>query len=156
MEPEIVIKDAFKVVGTSCNASENMKEKIDRLWRTFEPRIEEVKARAPGVNYFGIGEMGCGEEKDFIYMAGVKVTDFKDIPEGMEAREVPSQQYAHFTHKGLGSTVPKFFDYIYGTWLPGSNYEVVGNTFFEYYDERATCPDDPENIMQFYIPIKPK
>lgn len=93
----------------------------------------------------------------FKYLACVEVENIDHVPDRMVQRTIPSAQYAVFTHKGtVGENklddLYKTLNYIYGTWLPDSNYELdklVSD--FELYDERF-CSDKPE--FDIYVPIK--
>jgi predicted transcriptional regulator YdeE len=42
--------------------------------------------------------------------------------------------------------------YIYGTWLPNTNYELADSPELERYDSRWLSGDKPE--MELWIPIK--
>lgn len=71
----------------------------------------------------------------------------------MVGKVVPSSRYAVYTHKGSGESLRETYDYIYGSWLPKSGYEINGIKYdFELYDERFD--NSPSSEMDIYIPIK--
>ncbi len=69
--------------------------------------------------------------------------------------EVPEQTYAIFTHKGKLDKLRHTYEYIYGEWLPQSDYEHVGKFNFELYDHRFMFGSD-DSELDIYIAIKPK
>lgn len=168
MEPEIVRKESFRVVGmqittTLKSNAENMD--IAKLWERFAPRMDEIAGRVdPAVTYGICGspadEETCHcemtEETEYAELVCVRVESPGRLPEGMTAATVPARTYAVFTHKGklFPNYLPQTYDYIYGTWLPGSGYELDGGFDFELYDERFKAIDDPASEMDIYVPIK--
>lgn len=87
--------------------------------------------------------------------AAVEVTDFNDIPGGMQRFEIPRGLYAVFLHKGTPADAPKTFGYIFGQWLPNSDYQSDDRPYFEVLGERYKhgSADSEEEI---FIPIRPK
>jgi predicted transcriptional regulator YdeE len=95
MQTTIVTRPAFKVVGIRIRVKA-MSPEIPALWGRFVPRIAEIRNPAePDVAY---GLMGNFDEATQMldYMAGISVTDPAEIPEGMEAWEVPAATCAVF------------------------------------------------------------
>lgn len=79
----------------------------------------------------------------------------KDIsPQGrIGVKTIEGGKYAMFLHKGPYSGFQELYDYIYGVWLPASNYELRNLPCFEKY---LNSPDKtkPENLKtEVYIPI---
>ncbi|MFW5782299.1 MAG: GyrI-like domain-containing protein [Candidatus Muiribacteriaceae bacterium] len=78
------------------------------------------------------------------------------MPDDMIGKTLPENSYAVFTHKGEVSKIKMTYEYIYTTWLPGSDYEPAGCYDFEMYD-RDFKVEDPENsVMYICIPVKKK
>jgi len=93
----------------------------------------------------------------FRYVADLPVGEVDVLPEGMVSCAIPAGRYAVFTHCGTLATLDKTFDYIYGTWLPSSEYLMdAARSDFEYYDEPFTIGDDPLSRLDIYIPISEK
>ncbi len=67
----------------------------------------------------------------------------------------PSGLYAVFIHKGDASTAPKTFEYIFGTWLPNSEYLLDNRPHFEILGEKYKN-EDPNSEEEVWIPIKPR
>jgi len=159
MEPKIVIKDEFKIVGMRI-FGENSNNEIKELWNKFMPRIGEIKHRikedlSQDISY-GIcyPSDDMSETGEFEYIASVEVSRLDEIPEGMVGRTIPRQKYAVFTHKGVVDRIKETYKYIYGTWQPKSGCELVKAPDFEYYDERFDAEYQENSEMSIYIPIK--
>ena len=60
----------------------------------------------------------------YYYISSVEVDRMEDIPEGMVGKEVSESDYAVFTYRGSLAGLPKFFQFIYGDWLPTSGYKM--------------------------------
>jgi AraC family transcriptional regulator len=150
MEPKIVSRPAFTVIGMKYRGKNENKE-IPQMWDRFIPRTGEIKHKVnPHVAY---GVMGNYDESsgEFDYVAGFEVESSADIPEGMVSWQVPAQTYAVFT-----CTLPTLieaFQRVYQTWLPQSGYRRADGPEFELYDEKFN-PEDGRLEMYIYIPVK--
>ena len=159
MEPKIVTKDEFKIVGMKI-FGENTNTEIVELWQKFMPRIGEIK----NLLNIDINKNICfgmcypseemNETGEFEYIASIEVSSLDDIPQGMVGRTIPRQKYAVFTHKGVADKIKETYKYIYGTWQPKSGCELVKAPDFEYYDERFDADNQEDSEMDIYIPIK--
>lgn len=150
MEPQIVTKPAFTVVGMLLRATP-MTPEISKLWSRFAPRMDDVPHLAePGVSY-GVMDHYDVETSQFDYMAGCSVEQVDELPEGMERWGVSANTYAVFetTIPNLGQT----WDAIYNGWLPTSGYRHATGPYFERYSETFS-PDDPASTLSIYIPIE--
>ena len=167
MEPRIVRKESFKVVGmeiTTTLRSNWANRDIAKLWTRFHARMDEIVNRTNPPVAYGI----CGnvaeepsppektEDTEYTDLVSVEASGFDDIPEGMTGRTIPERTYAVFTHKGplFPNHLQQTYDYIYGTWVPQSGYELDGGFDFEFYDERFTAVDDDASELDIYVPIK--
>ena len=71
----------------------------------------------------------------------------------MKHKKIKGSKYAVFLHKGSYSGFQELYDYIYGVWLPDSNYELHDLPCFDRY---LNSPDEtkPENLKsEVYIPL---
>jgi len=154
MEPEIVTRSEVKVVGIARQYLEEDLE-IETLWSAFRPSLSQITNRV-GTNAFGIYEEYCEIEGSvgFSYICSVEVTDFDDVPDGMITRVIPENLYAAFQHKGPMSFLPETLKYIWGSWLPKSDYEYVEKPDFELYTPGAE-PED-ERTLCLYVPVARK
>lgn len=74
-------------------------------------------------------------------------------PEGMAAFELPAGNYAVFKHKGTRTSFHLTTQYIFGSWLPNSEYELDNRPRFELMD-KDYVPTDANAKELVYIPIK--
>lgn len=135
--------------------------RLPDIWRNFNSRIEEIKNRVEGVRGYGV----CEVDPDFninefddntlsTHFIGVEVNSIDELPEGMEAKVLCGGKYAIFSHKGKMNTLPMTYDYIWGTWVLCSGFEVDQRDDFEFYDERFLGPDNGLSEFFIYIPVK--
>ena len=155
MEPEIVKRPEVKIVGIARQYQEEDLD-IETLWSAFRPNVNQIRNRE-GCDAFGIYEE-YHESKNsvgFSYICSVQVSDFDHVPEGMISRTIPEHLYAVFRHKGSMSFLPETLKYIWGSWLPKSNYEYVEKPDFELYAP-GTLPEDSDKILFLHIPVAEK
>ena len=128
------------------------------LWRSFMTRRHEVKYRTTSEYismqvYDGAGKNQFSPTTVFEKWAVVEVSSHDFIPEGMEGYTLHGGTYAVFIHKGPANLAPKTMQYIFGTWLPNSDYELDDREHFEVLQE-GYDPSDINAQEEFWIPIK--
>jgi AraC family transcriptional regulator len=155
MEPEIVTRSEMNVIGTAHQYQEEDMD-LEMWWSAFQHSVYQITNRI-GTDAFGIYEEYHESESSvgFSYICAVEVSDFDNVPEGMISRVIPEQMYAVFRHRGSLSFLPETLKYIWGSWLPKSNYEYVEKPDFELYAP-GTQPEDPDHILFLYIPVTRK
>jgi AraC family transcriptional regulator len=155
MEPEIITRPEMKVVGTAHKYQEDDLN-IEMLWSDFQHKVNQVRNRI-GNDAFGIYEEYFETEDSisFSYICSVEVSDFDCVPEGMISRIIPEQMYAVFRHNGPLSFLPETLKYIWGSWLPKSNYEYDEKPDFELYSP-GIQPEDPDHVLFLHIPVSRK
>lgn len=84
--------------------------------------------------------------------SAIEVTDFNDVPQGMESFVLDGGLYAVFPYKGL-STDNSIFLYIFGTWLPNSGYTLDNRPQFEVFGKKYRN-NDLNSEEDIWIPIK--
>ena len=150
MEPKIVSKEAFHVVGIEIRAHVQ-KHDIPQLWATLGSRVCEIPNLVqPGVAY-GLTTSFDPETEEFDYVAGFGVEEVGDVPEGMGSWTVPAATYAAFAC--TLPTMPEAYNYAYHTWLPESGYQRAAAYEFEFYDKQFDN-QDPASELEFFIPIE--
>lgn len=84
--------------------------------------------------------------------AGVAVSDFDEVPDGMKTLVLKGGSYAVFTHRGPASAFQKTFQFIFEEWLPASAYELDDRAHFELLGPKYknNAPDSEEDV---WIPI---
>ncbi|MCZ7671816.1 MAG: MerR family transcriptional regulator [Chloroflexi bacterium] len=146
MEPEIITKPAFTAVGLNYYGK-NENGEILQVWHKLNPRFGEIQ------NKTGVAYGVCDDMDDngrLHYLAGFGVTTVDNLPEGMDKREVPEQQYAVFPCSL--KTIHETYRYIFETWLPQSGYGRSDGPDFEFYGEKFYM--DTGEGMAIYMPVK--
>ena len=157
MEPRIEVLKEKKLIGKRINMSLT-NNKTFELWHSFMPRRKEIK-NIISTDYFSIRDYGGIPDftnlgKEFEKWATMEVADHSSIPQGMEAFTLGGGQYAVFHYKGLNTDF-KIYEYIYGQWLPNSNYKLDGRPHFEIMGEKYKN-NDPDSEEEIWIPITAK
>lgn len=155
MEPKIITKPAFKVVGMKYRGA-NQHNEIPQLWNKFGPHMHEVRhAKNPDTSY-GVMDNYDRVSGEFDYIAAVEVEnsteDSASPEEGMVTKTIPAQTYVVFPCSL--STIAQTYDKIYHKWMPDAGYRRAEGPEFERYDEDFE-PGNPNSEMDLYIPIEP-
>lgn len=151
MEPKIVRREAFKVmgvVGHFRSAAENFGPLWEEQYMSVHYQIEPLSA---GEGHYGV-YLGADHSQPIDYLAGMAVQGTAVAPEGIEVHEVPEAQYAVFacSFQALGPT----YGYIWGEWLQSSQYEQdTSKLGFDYYPPGTT---DAESPIEIWLPVKGK
>jgi AraC family transcriptional regulator len=155
MIPAIVTIDEKKLVGKKLrmNLTENL---TGQLWKSFMSVRKEI---INNVNYALISMRiykpayfaDFKPTNEFEKWAVAEVKDFENIPPVMETFTLPAGLYAVFHYKG-SSADNTIFQYIYGTWLPNSNYSLDDRPHFEVLGEKYKN-GDPDSEEEIWIPI---
>ena len=147
-----------KFIGISLEMS-LVNNKTFELWHQFMPRKKEINNPVNGflfsMQVYGKNYNPADMEAIFEKRALIEVSHFENVPHGMQTFVLPSGKYAIFLHKGLPSLGAKTFRYVFGTWLPNSEYRLDHRPHFEILGEKYKN-NDPSSEEEIWIPIKPK
>jgi len=90
---------------------------------------------------------------EFTKWAAIEVDSIENIPNGFSVFIIEYGAYAVFLHQGAASEFPKTMQFIFGQWLPNSEYELDNRPHFERLGERYknNSPDSEEEV---WIPIR--
>lgn len=158
MEEEIIERDKLTLVGIKIETtlSEN---KTFILWNDFMKRVKEIKHRSDD-NYYSVQRYPNDSDMDsltpittFEKWAAVSVNNVEYIPDGMEIVEIEKGKFAKFQHHGLASDFFRTSQFIFGTWLPASDYRLRNAHRFEVMDSNYKGPNDPDAKEDVFIPI---
>ncbi len=158
MKPRIKTLSEKKLIGNRIKMS-FYNNKTFELWRSFMPNRKKIlnnigtelyslKVYTP--SYFN----NFDPNKEFEKWAAVEVKDFDNIPKGMESFVLEGGLYAVFTYKGL-STDDGIFKYIYGNWIPNSEYILDDRPHFEILGDKYKN-NDQNSEEEIWIPIRSK
>jgi len=158
MQPRIETIEEKKLVGKKLTMS-FAHNKTGELWAGFIPRRKEIK-NAVSTDLFSLQIYDkeyftkFRPDREFEKWALVEVSSFDDIPVELESFSLQGGLYAVFYYKGLSSD-SSIFQYIFGTWLPNSDYVLDNRSHFEILGEKYKN-NDPDSEEEIWIPIKPK
>jgi AraC family transcriptional regulator len=158
IEPIIKSIAAKQLIGMHLSMS-LVQNKTGFLWQNFMSNRSEIKQvknsdlislQVYPPDYFA----NFNPQNIFEKWACVEVDNVDDLPEGFNTLLLPAGLYAVFHYKGL-STDNSIFQYIFGTWLPSSPYNLDERPHFELLGQnyRNNEVNSEEDI---YIPIKVK
>lgn len=159
MKPKIVQFKEKLVVGISTEMS-LVQNKTSELWKSFRGRTKEILNRSSEdfislqqypLSYFE----NFDPHKKFIKWACVEVDIVENMPLGMGSLVVEGGLYAVFNYKGNAENAPAFFQYIYGEWIPNSEYILDDRPQFEVLGAKYSN-NDSTSEEEIWIPIKTK
>ena len=161
MENRIEILSEKKLIDKSQKMTYSTNHKTVDLWRGFMQRRKEITNSVSTDLYsmqvydsdFDFQKFNLNAE--FEKWATTEVSDFDNVPEGMNTFILRGGLYAVFIHKGDASTAAQTFQYIFGTWLPNSDYVLDDRPHFEIIGEKYKR-DSSDSEEEVWIPIKMK
>lgn len=130
------------------------------LWQSFMQRRKEI-VHSIGTDLYSLQVYGpsyfenFSPAGEFEKWAAVEVSSFDNLPEGFEPFILPSGLYAVFTHIGGPATGAQAFQYIFGTWLPSSDYRLDNRPHFELLGDKYSN-NDPNSEEEIWIPVRQK
>lgn len=150
---KIPAKTVVGIARRTSNADGRSMKDIPATWTDFLKQNANAKIKnraAPPTMYAVYSHYDSDWMGEYSYMIGCGVTRAREVPEGMEAREIPAQTYAVFTAKGrMPDEVVSIWSMIWLSSLPRLY------TFdFEVYDKRFTHPTLKE--VDIFIAVDPK
>lgn len=158
MTPRIENLSDKKLIGKRLTMS-LANNKTSELWQNFMPKRREITNNVSNdlismQVYKPTHFADFKPTNEFEKWATVEVTNFESVPTEMETFSLTGGLYAVFDYKG-SSTDPSIFQYIFGTWLPSSEYLLDDRPHFEVLGDKYKN-NDPNSEEEIWIPIKPK
>ncbi|WP_238395674.1 GyrI-like domain-containing protein [Pontibacter pudoricolor] len=132
------------------------------MWQRFMPRRKEVSKRVDELLYSvqvfkgGLDVEEFTPKTVFEKWATMEVSAFETIPEGMHSFTLPAGLYAVFVYKGPSSAFFEAAQYIYGSWLPNSVYELDKRPHFDVMGNKYLGPNNPESEEEIWVPVQLK
>ncbi len=155
--PRIETPSQKKLIGKKL-AMSFANNRTPELWRSFMSRRNEIQ-NAVSTDLFSVQYYGninpfedFNPEAIFEKWATIEVTDFNNIPTGLEVFTLEEGLYAVFDYRGNS---PEIFQYIFKNWLPNSGYELAYRPHFEILGEKYKN-NDPDSEEEIWIPIQKK
>jgi AraC family transcriptional regulator len=149
--PRLVDGEELLIVGIGARYTFETNQGIPFQWQRFGPHIGHVpNQRGPETYGLCVNPDNSGS---FEYVAGVRVSEFSDLPEGLSGTRVPKRRYAVFTHKGHVSQLRRTHYTIWNKALPESGVQVADAPSFERYGKDFN-PAAGLGLIEVWMPIK--
>lgn len=158
MEPEIRELSEKKLVGKHLRMSMTV-NRTGELWKSFMPRRREIAHVAASELYSmqvydaDYDHTIYNPDVAFEKWAAVEVTQVDSIPEDMDTFTLAAGTYAVFHYRGAASEGAKIFGYIFGTWLPQSDYTLDHRPHFELLGTKYNN-NSADSEEEIWIPVK--
>lgn len=155
-KPEIIHLNNIGIIGYEYRTTlsgEAYFEDIPRFYHDFGSNeyYMRIAGRISPAMAYGIS-CNFHDNGNFSFIVGEAASQGADALEsGFVSFEIPHGRYAEFKVHGPAVVVQNAWRYIYGVWLPNSNYERREGPDFEVTD---VCNSFNELKMKIYIPIK--
>ena len=158
MTPRIQTLSEKKLVGRRLTMS-LANNRTGELWQNFMPKRREISNSVSNdlismqvykPNHF----RDFKPTNEFEKWATAEVSNFESVPTDMETFLLAGGLYAVFDYKG-SSKDPSIFQYIFGTWLPSSDFLLDDRPHFEVLGDKYKN-NDPTSEEEIWIPIKHK
>jgi AraC family transcriptional regulator len=158
MEPRIEILKEKKLIGKHIVMS-LADNKTGELWRYFMPRRKEITNNLTSdlismAVYTPTHFTDFKPTHELKKWAAIEVLDFDSVPKDMETFTLKGGLYVVFDYKGSSNDI-SVFQYIFGTWLPNSDYILDDRPHFEVLGDKYKNAD-PNSEEEIWIPIKKK
>ncbi len=148
MEPNIVERESFKVMGVVARVIPASADFHDIWMNQFMARHDEVKPHSTDGAYYGV--CFCQGEEAIDYIAGMAVGDVATVPEGLVVREVPAATDAVFECRV--ATISQTYDFIHKEWLAASEFDYDRSApDFEHYPPDTVTGESPVFI---HVPVR--
>ncbi len=145
----------FMVVGVTrrtCNADGRSMGDIPAVWSEFlnKNAMAQIKNRkVPPVMFAVYSDYEKDWTKEYNFLIGCGVTRAPHVPDGLTARRIPAQTYAHFVVRG---TMPESLVTLWSSiWI--SDLPRTYTFDYEVYDQRFTRSENKE--IDVYVAIDP-
>lgn len=162
LKPEIICKEEKLLLGIArkINQSENIKHGLlAKVKNEFTEMAEHIENRVNTGLYYAVYDYRPediakeDDEINYTYFYCAEVSEYGNIPDGMMKKVIPQAKYAVFSYDTKNNTLngeklgQPVYDYIDGSWLPNSGFELAETSDYEVIDGNG-------NRIDYYISIK--
>ncbi|MCE5172914.1 GyrI-like domain-containing protein [Paenibacillus profundus] len=161
IEPELTeLTTAISLVGLQgrTNLRDN---RIPLMWSELVRRRQELTNAGAGGTAYGICQAmdampvhDLTEDTEFTQFVGFECAECGDIPSGMLVYTIQCGKYAVFRHRGPTALLRDSYEYIWGTWLYSTSYELDNRDDFEMYGDDFRGTENEESVIWIYIPVR--
>lgn len=156
--PNIIDFPEMRLVGSRIRMS-LVNDRTSELWRGFGPRASTIVGRV-GTDSYSVKVYDASYSfasfdpaAEFDKWAAVAVGEDADVSDDLDSLIIPAGKYAEFIHRGTAMTAPKTFGYIFGQWLPSSEFELDLRPHFEILPEDYD-PFDEHAEERVLVPVR--
>lgn len=159
MDVRIVNRDKFLLAGfnKTMSLAEN---KTFNLWREFMPVKNQLQGLT-GTELYSVEVYpqdyfeNFSPVKEFEKWAAAPVQSAYEPDDPFQVLDIPEGLYAVFLYRGRSTEAHKAYQYIFGEWMPDSEYTVDDRPHFAVMGEKYRN-DDPDSEEELWVPIKKK
>ncbi|WP_299156295.1 GyrI-like domain-containing protein [uncultured Tenacibaculum sp.] len=156
-EDRITVLETKKVVYKTYRG-DYYSVKVDEIWNQLIEEVESYHVRTDKLESFGIiwDEPIISENITYNYDACLVIDDTLKIPnKKFKVKNIPSKEYAVFTHIGNYQSISKTYDKIFSSWLFTTDKEISEDPFLEFYTKHESHTENPnEYETEIYVPLK--
>jgi AraC family transcriptional regulator len=164
-EPSIIERPEIHLLGFSTqipspfNCQGSYCDLLEKSWYQLFEHQQQFPQRQAGEFYgLTISPSGNFDEAEVEYLAAIALKENENVPEtlpeGMKHYVLPAQKIAVFDVAQVDEeTVGKTMDYIYGYWLPNSQYQRAKGDDYEYF-ENIDSMESQIPKSKYILPIR--
>jgi AraC family transcriptional regulator len=160
--PSIVIMPEFLIAGVRSKIFTQDDSLFHRANEkgndVYYNRRHEIQNKVNHDVYIGFVEYITEDDSYTYYTPSIQVSSPDGIPSDMVCRRIPTNRYAVFKYIGLHharntniSSLRGILNYIFGDWLPKSEYSHCAPYHFERIDEKVSKNDYCE--VEIFVPV---
>jgi len=153
-EPRHLTLPALHLVGIQFYHDLSYKNDLSKQWDILMSHLDEIKNKIQPLKFYQFQYWFDEMSDEMFFFCAVAVKSPLDVPMQMSYKEIPSQEYLLFRHKGKANEVGYTYSYIFDEWLPDSKNHLPSLFNFEYYGEEYLGPYNDKSISEIYIPLK--
>lgn len=164
--PEIIELGEIRLQGPFITVN-NDPSIIGTAWEQLFSGIASIPCRKLPERYYQLGYWPDNyEDSGFSLLCACELNTSSPSPPGTTLRAnrgqadshlpvhiLPPARYLKFLHKGPSAEVSATYKYIYGVFLPRTDYRLNLTYEFEYYGAGYLGPDNPDSVSEIYIPL---
>lgn len=129
---------------------------ISDTWPLLFSKVATLSDRIQPEKYYQLGLWPDDYESNGLSMMCACQLNpiYKDINGEFPIQILPPIRYLKFIHKGRSCDIPSTYKYIYGIWLPKTEYRISIPFELEFYGEGYLGPDNENSVSEIYIPLE--
>lgn len=153
--PDLVDLGEIKLQGPFITVTQDQSV-IGAAWAQLFSNLSDIPNRKLPEQYYQLGYWPDNYEDNGIsFHIACELDNSTTVHTGnlLPTRILPPARYLRFKHKGPSAEVSATYKYIYGAFLPRTEYRLNLSYEFEYYGKEYLGPDHPNSISEIYIPL---